>query len=33
MVTKDDLTLGGGRTMQYTDHESQKCSIDTYITY
>ena len=20
MVTEDDLTLGGGHTMQYTDH-------------
>ena len=24
MVTEDDLTLGGGHKMQYTDHELQK---------
>ena len=31
MVTEDDLTLPGGRTMRYTDHMSQKCTFETYI--
>ena len=31
MVTEDDLTLGGGNTMQYTDHVLQKCSFETYL--
>ena len=30
MVTGDDLTLGGGRAMQYTDHVLYKCSHETY---
>ena len=29
---EDDLTLGGGHTMQYTDHVSQKSTLETYIT-
>ena len=28
---KDDLTLGGGHTMQYTDHVSLKCILETYM--
>ena len=31
MVMEDDLTLGGGHTMQYTDHVSQKCALELYI--
>ena len=31
MAKEDDLTLGGGHTMQYTDHVSQKCPLDTYM--
>ena len=31
MVTEDDLTLGGGHTMQYTDHVSQNYTTETYI--
>ena len=31
MVMEDDLTLGGGHTMQYTDHVSYKCMLETYI--
>ena len=31
MVTKGDLTLGGGHTMQYIDHVSQNCTVETYI--
>ena len=26
-----DLTLGGGHTGQYTDGESQTCTLDTYM--
>ena len=32
MVKEDDLTLGGGHTMQYTDYLSQKCRLETYMT-
>ena len=32
MVTEDELTLGGGHTMQYTDHVSQECTLDAYMT-
>ena len=31
MVSEDDLTLGGGHTVQYIDHISQKCTLETYI--
>ena len=31
MVTENDLALGGGHTMQYTDHVTQKCTLETYI--
>ena len=31
MVTDGDVTLGGGHTMQYTNHVSQKCTLETYI--
>ena len=31
MVTEDDLTLGGGHTMQYIDHVSWKCTPETYV--
>lgn len=31
MVTKDDLTLGGEHTMQYTAHASEKCTFETYV--
>ena len=31
MVTEGDLTLGGGYTMQNTDHVSQKCTVETYV--
>ena len=31
MVTEDDLTLDGGHTIQYTDHTSQKCTLETYV--
>ena len=30
MVTKDDLTLVGGHTMQFEDHVSQNYTLDTY---
>ena len=26
-----DLTLGGGRAMQYTDHVSWECTLETCI--
>ena len=29
---EDDLTLGGGHTMQYTDHVLWKCTLETYMT-
>ena len=28
MVTEDDLTLGGGHTMRYTGHVSEKCTSE-----
>lgn len=31
MVTEEDLTLGGGHTVQYTDNVSQNCTLKTYI--
>ena len=31
MVMEYDLTLGGGHTMQYTDHASQKATLEIYI--
>ena len=31
MVMEDDLTLGGEHTMQYTDHVSYKCTLETCI--
>ena len=31
MVTKEDLTLGGERTMQHTDDVSQNCTPETYV--
>ena len=31
MVIEEDLTLGGGHTVQYTDHVSQKCTPEDYI--
>ena len=31
MVMEEDLTLGGGHTMQYTDHILNKCTLDTYM--
>ena len=31
MVTEDDLTLDGGHTIQYTNHASQKCTLETYV--
>ena len=31
MVTEEDMTLGGGHTLQYTDHVSQNCTLETYI--
>ena len=31
MVTEDDLTLGGGHTLQCTGHVSQKYMLETYI--
>ena len=30
MVT-EDLTLGSGHTMQYTDNSLQNCTLETYI--
>ena len=32
MVTEDDVTMGGGHTVQYTDGVSQKCTPETYMT-
>ena len=29
MVMKEDLTLGGGHTMQYTDAVSQTSTLET----
>ena len=31
MVMEDDLTLGGGYTMQCKDDVLQKCALETYI--
>ena len=31
MVTEDDLTLGGGHTIQYTDDASSNCALEIYI--
>ena len=31
MVREDDLTLGGGHTMQHTDHVSQKFTLETHM--
>ena len=31
MVPEEDLTLGCGHMMQYTNHVSQKCILETYI--
>ena len=31
MVTEEDLTLGGKRTMQYTDDILQTCTFDIYV--
>ena len=32
MLTEEDLTLGGGHTMQYRHYVSQqKCILETYI--
>ena len=33
MVTEDDFTLNGGHTMQYKDHASQKCTLETYYNF
>lgn len=32
MVTEGDQSLGGGHTMQYTNHVSQSCTPDTCMT-
>ena len=32
MVMEDDLTLGGEHTVQYTDHVSQKCTLEIILT-
>ena len=31
MMMEDDLTLGGGHTIQYTYHVSYKSTLETYI--
>ena len=31
MVTEDDLTLGGGRTVQYTHYVSKRCTPENYV--
>ena len=31
MVMEDDLTLGGGHTVQYTDDVSQNYTLETCI--
>ena len=28
---EEDVTLGGGCTVQYTRHESWKCTLETYM--
>ena len=30
MVTKEDLTLGGGHIMKYIDDVWQNCTLETY---
>ena len=30
-VPEDDQTLGGGHTMPYTDHVSQRCTLEAYM--
>ena len=32
MAMEDDLTLGGGHTVQYAARVSQKCTPKTYMT-
>ena len=32
IVMEDDLSLDGGHTVRYTDHVSQKCTLETYMT-
>ena len=32
MVMEDDLTVGGGHTVKYTDHVSEKCTPETLLT-
>ena len=32
MATGDDLTLGGGHTMQFIDHVSQRRALANYVT-
>lgn len=32
METEDDLTLGGGHAVRYTDRVSQECTPATYMT-
>ena len=31
MVTEDDLTLGGGHTVQSTDHAAQRSIPETHV--
>ena len=31
MVMTEDLNLGGGHRMQYTDDVSENCILETYI--
>ena len=31
MVVENDLTLGGGHTIEYKDHVPQKCTRETYV--
>ena len=33
MATEDDLTSGGGHTVQCTDHVSQKRALETYVVF
>lgn len=30
MVMDEDLTLGGGHTIQYSENISQNCTLETY---
>ena len=32
MVMGDDVTLSGEHTMQHTDHVSQNCTFEAYVT-